>query len=69
MASTTVISDDISFIQEVWDNMHNWMDDSDKREHALKLLNEFDSNTQGYWFTDEEELFLDEITHTIESYS
>jgi len=69
MASATIISDDIAFITEVWDNMHNWLEDENKRNTAIKMLNEFDAMVaDAYWLTDAEEAFLAEIAHTIESY-
>jgi hypothetical protein len=49
--------------------MHNWMDDQQKRNVAMVMLNEFDRMTHNqYWLTDDEELFIDQITHTIESF-
>ena len=66
--STFIISDNIEFIGEVWSNMHNWMDDQQKRNAAMVMLNEFDRMTHNqFWLTDDEELFIDQITHTIES--
>lgn len=66
---TFIISDNIQFITEAWDNMHNWMDNPNKRNQAIQMLNEFDRMTHSqFWLTDEEELFIDQITHTIESY-
>ena len=66
--TTYIISDNIQFITETWDNMHNWMDDPKKRDMCMSMLNEFDHMTHNqYWLTDEEELFIDQITHTIES--
>ena len=66
--TTFIISDNIAFIEEVWSNMHNWMDDQQKRNAAMVMLNEFDRMTHNqYWLTDDEELFIDQITHTIES--
>lgn len=66
--TTFIISDNIEFIGEIWSNMHNWMDDPKKRDICISMLNEFDSMTHNqYWLTDDEELFIDQITHTIES--
>ena len=66
---TTILSDNLSLIAEVWDNMHHWMDDATKRDAAIQMLNEFDSMVGNkYWLTDAEELFLDQVAHTIESY-
>ena len=65
---TFIISDNIQFITEAWDNMHNWMDNPKKRKAAIKMLKEFKSMTHNqYWLTDDEELFIDQLTHTIES--
>jgi len=65
---TFIISDNIKFIEEAWNNMHNWMDDPKKRNAAMQMLNEFDGMTHNqYWLTDDEELFIDQITHMIES--
>lgn len=67
--STATVSDNIQFITEVWDNMHNWMGNAKKRKQAAKMLNTFQRQIDmGYWITDDEELFLAQITHTIESY-
>ena len=66
--TTFIISDNIEFIEEAWNNMHNWMDDPKKRNQAMQMLNEFDGMTHNqYWLTDAEELFIDQITHMIES--
>lgn len=63
-----IISDNVQFVTEVWDNMHNWMDNPKKRKAAIKMLKEFKSITHNqYWLTDDEELFIDQLTHTIES--
>ena len=65
---TFIISDNIKFIEEAWNNMLNWMDDPKKRNAAMQMLNEFDGMTHNqYWLTDDEELFIDQITHMIES--
>lgn len=67
--STTTISDNVQFISEVWYNMHNWLDDSKKRKQAIKMLKTFQNQVDmGYWITDDEELFLAQISHAIESY-
>lgn len=69
LTSNFIISDNIVFIAEVWSNMHNWMDDPLMRNTAMTMLNEFDRMTHNqFWLTDDEELFIDQITHTIESY-
>jgi hypothetical protein len=48
--------------------MHNWMDDPKKRDMFMSMLNEFDQMTHDqYWLTDDEELFIDQITHIVES--
>ena len=66
--TTFIISDNIQYITDAWDNMHNWMDNPQKRNAAIQMLNEFDRMTHNqYWLTDEEELFIDQIIHTIES--
>jgi hypothetical protein len=63
-----IISDNVQFVSEVWDNMHNWMDNPKKRKAAIKMLKEFKSMTHNqYWLTDDEELFIDQISHMIES--
>jgi hypothetical protein len=67
--TTTTISDNIAFVVEVWDNMHNWMDNKRKRKAALAMLAEFESMIAlGYWLTDDEELFLAQVSNSIESY-
>lgn len=67
--SSTTISENIEFIGEAWDNMHNWLGDTSKRKQAVKMLAEFRKQIGNkYWITDDEELFLDTISHTIESY-
>ncbi len=66
--STSIVSDNIEFIGEAWSNMHNWMDDKGKRKKAMQMLKQFQRQVDNeYWITDDEELFLATITHTIES--
>lgn len=67
--TTTTISDNIAFISDVMDNMHHWMDNKKKRQMAMRMLAEFQAMIAlGYWLTDEEELFLAQVSHSIESY-
>lgn len=69
MNTTTVISDNIQFITEVWDNMHNWMENPKRRSEAKEMLMLFALMTDdNYWLTDDEELFLAQLSHSIESY-
>jgi len=69
MNTTTVISDNIQFITEVWDNMHNWMENPKRRKEAKEMLMMFALMTDdNYWLTDDEELFLAQLSHSIESY-
>ena len=69
MNTTTVISDNIQFITEVWDNMHNWMENPKRRKEAKEMLMLFALMTDdNYWLTDDEELFLAQLSHSIESY-
>jgi hypothetical protein len=66
--TTFITSDNISFIEEVFENRHNWMDDPKKRDLCMSMLNEFDHMTHDqYWLTDDEELFINQAIHTIES--
>ena len=67
--TTTTISDNIAYVNQVWDNMHNWMDDKRKRHAAMCMLAELNAMINlGYWLTEDEELFLTQIAHSIESY-
>ncbi len=67
--STFFVSDDVSFISEVHDKFFLWIDDSEKRDKAIEMLNEFDQRTfNRYWLTDEEELMIDSLEHLVEAY-
>jgi hypothetical protein len=67
--STFFVSDDVSFISEVHDKFFLWIDDSEKRDKAIEMLNEFDQRTfNRYWITDEEELMIDSLEHLVEAY-
>lgn len=67
--STFFVSDDVAFISEVHDKFFLWIDDSEKRDKAIEMLNEFDQRTfNRYWLTDEEELMIDSLEHLVEAY-
>ncbi len=67
--STFIITDDVAFISEVHDKFFLWIDDSEKRDKAIEMLNEFDQRTfNRYWLTDEEELMIDSLEHLVEAY-
>lgn len=67
--STFFVTDDVAFIHEVHEKFYMWIEDSDKRDHAIKMLNEFDQLTfNRYWLTDEEEHMIDSLEHLVEAY-
>lgn len=67
--STFIITDDVAFISEVHDKFFLWIEDSEKRDKAIEMLNEFDQRTfNRYWLTDEEELMIDSLEHLVEAY-
>jgi hypothetical protein len=67
--STFFVSDDVSFISEVHDKFFLWIEDEEKRDKAIEMLNEFDQRTfNRYWITDEEELMIDSLEHLVEAY-
>jgi hypothetical protein len=68
--STTIISDNIKFIGEVADVFFLWIEDPKKRDDAMKMLNDFDTMTdKRYWLTEDEELFIDQLDHLLETQS
>ena len=68
--STTIISDNIKFIGEVADVFYLWIEDPKKRDDAMKMLNEFDTMTdKKFWLTEDEELFIDQLDHLLETQS
>jgi hypothetical protein len=68
--STTIISDNIKFIGEVADVFFLWIEDPKKRDDAMKMLNDFDTMTdKKFWLTEDEELFIDQLDHLLETQS
>ena len=68
--SSTIISDNIKFIGEVADVFFLWIEDPKKREDAMKMLNEFDTMTfNKFWLTEDEELFINQLDHLLETQS
>ena len=68
--STTIISDNIKFIGEVADVFYLWIEDPKKRDDAMKMLNDFDTMTdKKFWLTEDEELFIDQLDHLLETQS
>jgi hypothetical protein len=66
--STTIISDNIELIRQVYANRHNWSVNSVSRGKAIDMLNEFDMMTYGnYWLTDQEERLLDQLSDFVEA--
>lgn len=66
---TCIISDNIALLITICNNLNSWMHDPHKRNVAMLMLNEFDRMTYNqYWLTDDEELFINHIINTIESY-
>jgi hypothetical protein len=69
-SSTTIISDNVRFITEVADVFYLWIEDPKKRDDAMKMLNDFDTMTdKRYWLTEDEELFIDQLDHLLETQS
>ena len=69
-SSSTIISDNIKFIGEVADVFYLWIEDPKKRDDAMKMLNEFDTMTdKKFWLTEDEELFIDQLDHLLETQS
>ena len=69
-SSTTIISDNVRFIGEVADVFFLWIEDPKKRDDAMKMLNDFDTMTdKRYWLTEDEELFIDQLDHLLETQS
>jgi hypothetical protein len=67
--STFFVTDDVEFINEVHDKFYMWIEDEEKRDKAIEMLNEFDQRTfNWYWLTDEEELMIDSLEHLVEAY-
>ena len=68
--SSTIISDNIQFINEVADVFYLWIDDPKRRDQAMKMLNDFDTMTdKKFWLTEDEELFIDQLDHLLETQS
>ncbi len=66
--STTIISDNIELIRQVYANRHNWSVNPVSRGKAIDMLNEFDMMTYGnYWLTDQEERLLDQLSDFVEA--
>jgi len=69
-SSTTIISDNVRFIGEVADVFFLWIEDPKKRDDAMKMLNDFDTMTdKKFWLTEDEELFIDQLDHLLETQS
>jgi hypothetical protein len=69
-SSSTIISDNIKFIGEVADVFFLWIEDPKKRDDAMKMLNDFDTMTDNkFWLTEDEELFIDQLDHLLETQS
>ena len=69
-SSSTIISDNIKFIGEVADVFYLWIEDPKKRDDAMKMLNDFDTMTdKKFWLTEDEELFIDQLDHLLETQS
>lgn len=67
--STFHVTENMKFIAEVHDKFYLWIEDSEKRDHAIKMLNEFDQMTYNkYWLTDDEENMIDHLEHLVEAY-
>ena len=67
-SSTTIISDNVRFIGEVADVFFLWIEDPKKRDDAMKMLNDFDTMTdKKFWLTEDEELFIDQLDHLLET--
>jgi hypothetical protein len=68
--SSTIISDNIKFIGEVADVFYLWIEDPKRRDQAMKMLNDFDAMTdKKFWLTEDEELFIDQLDHLLETQS
>ena len=69
-SSSTIISDNIQFIGEVADVFYLWIEDPKRRDQAMKMLNDFDTMTdKKFWLTEDEELFIDQLDHLLETQS
>ena len=69
-SSSTIISDNIQFIGEVADVFYLWIDDPKRRDQAMKMLNDFDTMTdKKFWLTEDEELFINQLDHLLETQS
>lgn len=69
-SSSTIISDNIQFINEVADVFYLWIEDPKRRDQAMKMLNEFDTMTDNkFWLTEDEELFIEQLDHLLETQS
>lgn len=66
--STTIISDNVALIRQVYANRTVWMHEPDSVGKAIDLLNEFDMMTyNNYWLTVEEECLLDNFADFLEA--
>ena len=69
-SSSTIISDNIQFIGEVADVFYLWIEDPKRRDQAMKMLNDFDTMTdKKFWLTEDEELFIEQLDHLLETQS
>ena len=69
-SSSTVISDNIKFINEVADVFYLWIEDPKKKDDAQRMLNEFDTMTHNkFYLTEDEELFIGQFDHLLETQS
>ena len=69
-SSSTIISDNIQFINEVADVFYLWIEDPKRRDQAMKMLNDFDTMTdKKFWLTEDEELFIEQLDHLLETQS
>ena len=68
--SSTIISDNMQFIGEVADVFYLWIEDPKRRDQAMKMLNDFDTMTdKKFWLTEDEELFIEQLDHLLETQS
>ena len=69
-SSTTIISDNIKFINEVADVFYLWIEDPKRRDQAMKMLNDFDGMTHNqFYLTEDEHLFINQLEHLLETQS
>lgn len=69
-SSTTIISDNVRFIGEVADVFFLWIEDPKKRDDAQRMLNDFDTMIHNkFYLTEDEELFIGQFDHLLETQS